>query len=523
MANKLTQFGRWLSRSRPFRVDWFAKDPQQKLAPEEALFNMPEALNEALVKAANNLQIPPREKQLVVDKLQKAIDKWRSRPQASANSLVVIADPVSSVSRILSTGLEDIESGLEQEKEDAVSENDTIDVNILDWVERPTQIKDIKEQIKDQLDLPGKDELGERVRSTTGQSLSQEKGNKDRALMVLPNLCWCFLRSADGLDGLDYLQDLLPRDRAQFWVIGSGMVGWEYLKSTLNFHAFCGELVSLPRLSGEDLQDWLNPLVEEFDIHFPDAALHKQLQDPQNLLDFNADFDKPIETFSKFTQEVSASVKASARALKDEILPEEEDIRDNTPKRDFFERLADLSDGVSEVALQLFIKSLRYREITQKVENPTEEDTGPAVVLKEASAPDSKKTQLAEESGGSASEKHSHKHSSSEEDSQKDSEKDKSDKKEYRLIATMPKLPLLPELTQDDLYLMYSLMLHGDMTVYALAKSLGDAPSVVTNQVQLLRNAGVVEQKERVLKVNPVHYPRVRRELSRNNFIIEVP
>ncbi|MEL7226225.1 MAG: hypothetical protein AAGL17_15620, partial [Cyanobacteria bacterium J06576_12] len=108
-------------------------------------------------------------------------------------------------------------------------------------MERPTQIKDIKEQIKDQLDLPGKDELGERVRSTTGQSLSQEKGNKDRALMVLPNLCWCFLRSADGLDGLDYLQDLLPRDRAQFWVIGSGMVGWEYLKSTLNFHAFCGE------------------------------------------------------------------------------------------------------------------------------------------------------------------------------------------------------------------------------------------------------------------------------------------
>ncbi|MEN8447813.1 MAG: ArsR family transcriptional regulator, partial [Cyanobacteria bacterium J06555_13] len=81
----------------------------------------------------------------------------------------------------------------------------------------------------------------------------------------------------------------------------------------------------------------------------------------------------------------------------------------------------------------------------------------------------------------------------------------------------------LPDLSQSDLYLLYSLMLHGDLTIKSLANSLGDAPQVVTNQVQMLRSADVIEQKDSVIKTNPVHYPNLRRELAKNNFIIEVP
>ncbi|MEO0770097.1 MAG: ArsR family transcriptional regulator, partial [Cyanobacteria bacterium J06649_4] len=61
-----------------------------------------------------------------------------------------------------------------------------------------------------------------------------------------------------------------------------------------------------------------------------------------------------------------------------------------------------------------------------------------------------------------------------------------------------------------------------DLTIRALAESLGDAPQVVNNQVQVLRNANVIEQKDGVVKTNPVHYPKLRRELAKNNFIIEV-
>ena len=73
------------------------------------------------------------------------------------------------------------------------------------------------------------------------------------------------------------------------------------------------------------------------------------------------------------------------------------------------------------------------------------------------------------------------------------------------------------------MYLLYSLLLHSDMTIDALAKSLGDSPQIVNNQVQVLRNAGVIEQRENIIKINPEHYPELRRKLARNNFIIEIP
>jgi len=501
MANPLKKFGQWLVEKRPFRVDWFAKDPQQSLAPEGALFNMPASMSDQLVDAANNLPIPPKEKKVVIDALQTALDDWRSRPHASANSLVIMSDPVTSVSRILTSSLADL-----REK----SEKASLDVNILEWVERPAKVNTIERQIKSNLNLPEED-------STPSDHSHKDDDGSQRKLMLIPNLCWCFLRSADGLDGLDYLQELLPRDRAQFWVIGSGVVGWEYLKSTLKFHAYCGTSVRLPPISGEDLQDWLTPLIEDFDIHFPNAALHERLQDSGNLLDLDIDSHQPMEALSEITQEVSASVKSSMRALKDEVLNNESSPAEDTPKRDFFDRLADVSDGVSEVALQLFIKSLRYREVEREIENFTTEDDRSEPILKAASAPDSKKQQIENDAENNTDE------NTESFEEKEEAHEDKDTHKKHRLITTTPKLPFLPELSQSDLYLLYSLMLHGDMTVKALADSLGDSPNVVTNQVQVLRNQGIIEQRERVLKVNPVHYPKVRRELSRNNFIIEVP
>ncbi len=515
MANRLKNFGRWIKKKRPFRVEWFAKDPQQKLAPEEALFNMPEPMSEKLIEAANRLPIPAKAKKVVMDELQDALNDWRSRPHASANSLVIMADPVSSVSRILTSSLNELR---------AKSEKASLDVSILDWVERPAKVNTIKQQIKNKLKLSEEDleptadsSDSQDSEAQTGEvysgedepfnsSLLEEDPSGRRNLIVVPNLCWCFLRSADGLDGLDYMQELLPRDRAQFWAIGTGIVGWEYLKSTLKFHAYCGKTVHLPALSGEDLQAWLTPLIEEFDIRFSNAALHKRLQDQNHLFDLDFDGQEPLEMLSEITQEVSASVQSSVRSLKDEVLQHDASLEEDTPKRDFFERLTVVSDGVSEVALQLFIKSLRYREVNQVVEDPTTEDDRKGVVLEEVSASDSKKERTVDA-----------------EEPEENSSESADTQKAHRLIATTPKLPFLPELSQSDLYLLYSLMLHGDMTVTALAESLGDSPNVVTNQVQVLRNQGIIEQRERVLKVNAIHYPKVRRELAKNNFIIEVP
>lgn len=318
---------------------------------------------------------------------------------------------------------------------------------------------------------------------------------------MIPNLCWCFLRSAEGLEGVDYLRDSLLGDRTQFWIIGSGQVGWEYLKATLKFHAYCGDVVSLPNLTGEDLQDWLAPIVEQFEIRFDDNSLPKRFQHPESLKDLNISASKPIESISEISQEVSATVQSSLRAVKDSMLPHETQAEDDSPQRSYFDRLADISDGVGVVALQLFMASLRYQEVKESKDDKSKDD-------KPEEAP-ARKDRWGKKDASSA-------------ESDPDPKSLESSQSPH-LVAVTPKLPALPDFDQSELYLLYSLMLHGDLTVKALAASLGDAPQVVNNQVQILRNAGIIEQQEAVIKLNPVHYPKLQRELSKNNFMIKVP
>ncbi|MGI8934248.1 MAG: hypothetical protein ACR2FS_09265 [Phormidesmis sp.] len=482
MANRIAKFKDWLLERRAFRVKRFAKDPQYKPQPEEALSQMPDELAEALTAAVEALPTPPREQAAVLDALDEAISQWQDRPRTSANSMVILSTPVTSVSRILvdTLGNRDVHDEL-------------LPVNLLGWVERPPEAKSIEQQLREELgwsdaEASEGDSASDRV-SQTSDRLEQRDGKN---LAVIPNLGWCFLRSAEGLNGVDYLRDTLLEDRSQFWVIGSGMVSWEYLKSTLKFHAYCGETVILPKLTGQELQNWLRPIVEQFDIHFSDAALHKRLKHPDSLLEIDVSADKPIEAISEISQEVSATLQSSVRAIKDEFTPEDvHEEADESPERDYFERLADISDGVSVVAVQLFIKSLRCKEGAE-LEQQADESV-------EAEAIETEK-----QAGKETPEK----------------DKPQGDR---QMVAGIPKLPPLPELDQSDMYLLYSLMLHGDLTIRAMAESLGDAPQIVNNQVQVLRKTGVIEQKGKVIKANPVHYPKLRRELAKNNFIIEMP
>lgn len=479
MPNRLSQLKNWLLDKRRFRTAWFAKDPQLTPKPEEALAKLPDDVARELKTAANQLAVVQYERQQVLDALDEAISLWREHPHLVNNSMVVLAHPVSSVARILAESLDDLES---QQKQ-------PLQIRLLDWIERPPDVGDIKQEIKEKLNwdeehFPSADGSKRPHRSINDnvQKEEEEEETDPRAIAIIPNLSWCFLRSADGLEGIDYLQEALLSDRSQFWIIGSGQVGWEYLKSTLKFHAYCGDTVYLPKLSGKQLREWMSPIISEFDIYFSDSALHKRLQKTESLLDMDISTDKPIEAISEITQEMSATVQSSIRAFKNEMLSETDDDNDddNNPCSDYFNRLADISDGVSVVALQVFLKSLRYRKVTQ-------ED------IEEGALSHLSSSRL------------------------KDDEP-----KTQHIIATTPKLPPLPDLSQNDLYLLYSLMLHGDLTIKALASSLGDAPQVVNNQVQILRNADVIEQKNGIVKANPVHYPRLRRELSNNNFIIEV-
>lgn len=89
-----------------------------------------------------------------------------------------------------------------------------------------------------------------------------------------------------------------------------------------------------------------------------------------------------------------------------------------------------------------------------------------------------------------------------------------------KLVTTVPTLPKLPDLSLEDHYLLYSLLLHQEITLEHLAVTLGDPPATVQNGLQKLYSQGIIEEDSQLFRLNPLYYPRVKEELDGNNFYI---
>ncbi|MGB6301843.1 MAG: ArsR family transcriptional regulator [Rivularia sp. (in: cyanobacteria)] len=386
MGTIFDRFQIWLDENRNSLLSRFSTDEQETQEPEKSLIELPPHLASKLVAAIDDLPTDDPDIEAIQSKLDEAVKKWRKNPQAADNSLVVLSSPVTTVSRILVESLQDWASETE------------IALRPLEWIGRP-EVENISTKLQQQL----------------GRGLSTTD-SKQQEIVVIPNLSWCFLRCVDGLDGIDYLQDVLLQDDSRFWVIGAGKVSWEYLNHVSHFKAYCGESLDLPELTAEQLQEWFEPIVSQFDIHFA----------------------KPNIEFANNEEHESY-------------------------KSRYFNKLASLSEGVNTVAAQFFLRSMCYEvKETDKERNETEEI----------------------------------------------------------LSAQYPELPNLPRLNPDEHYIIYSLLLHGDLTFSALSESLGDEKNLVKGQVQMLRRKGLIEQKNQILTINPIHYPRLKNELANNNFII---
>ena len=380
------RFRNWLDNNRHFLFSRYTKDSQETQEPERTLIQLPPQIRQQLVERIENLPINPHDRQAIAEKLDEVFDLWRDNPESN-NSLVILSSPVTAVSRILTEALEDW------------AKQKQISIRLLPLKARP----EIADTIKSKLEHYLEEEFVE-----------EAVGDRQPEVVVLPNLSWCFLRSIEGLTGIEYLQSRLYDGFSdRFWVVGAGQVAWEYLNSVTQLEAYCGEVITLPELTPEQLRSWLEPIIDELNITFDDPEIDRQ------------------------------------------ILQGDKDNRTH-----YFESLSEVSNGVSTVAIQAFLKSIRYEEA-----NP--------------------------ELGADSA-----------------------------IIAQTPQLPELPELESADLYILYSLLLHGDLTISALTESLGDEQSEVQARVQALRHQGVIEQRKKVIKINPVYYPNVKRELASNNFVI---
>ena len=388
MGTLFNQFQTWLAENRNSLLSRFSTDEQETQEPEKSLAELPPSVSSKLVAAVDKLPSDNPDVEAIQSTLDKAFEKWLSNPKIADNSLVVLSSPVTTVSRILTESLQDWASERE------------INLRPLQWIARPQAVEDIARRLRQQL---GRGTL--------------TVGSKQPEVVVIPNLSWCFLRSVDGLEGIDYLQDVLLQDNSRFWVIGAGKVGWEYLNHVSHFKAYCGEYLELPQLNPEQLQTWFEPVISEFEITFA----------------------KPNIEFPNSDENQSYQNR-------------------------YFSKLASVSEGVNTIAAQVFLHSIRY------------------------------------------------------EDKNKDNQE--KDRNEGILEAQNPELPNVRRLDADEHYILYSVLLHGDLTLTALSESLGDEKSFVKGRVQMLRRKGLIEQKNGILTINPIHYPKIKNELSNNNFII---
>lgn len=385
MAKILQRFKTWIFESRSFIFSWYTQDRNQLQEPIESLAELPPPLREKLIVATNELADNPADTEAIGNAIDKAFEKWRKNPQTAENSIVIVTSPVMVVSRIIITILENW------------TESKQVLVNILPWNERPADANSIQPKLQQYLE-----------RETERSNLQQPE------IIVIPNLSWCFLRSMDGLDGIDYLQKMLLHDRSRFWIIAAGQVTWDYLNSITDIEADCGRVTRLPKVEPDNLKEWLKPLITQLDITFANPRLESKILEG----------DKNAETI-------------------------------------YFEDLSSISRGVSVIALQAFLASIGYQ-------TPDDENERQGI-----------------------------------------------------LQLQSPELPNLPELESAHHYLLYFLFLHGDITLSALAYSIGDEESKVRKGIKFLRQEGLVEEQGEILKVNPIYYPKLKQELLNNNFVIK--
>ncbi|MEC4895359.1 MAG: hypothetical protein SAL07_10355 [Oscillatoria sp. PMC 1051.18] len=263
-------------------TSWFSEDKKEATPPEKSFTELPQQLQKSLDNAIRDLPNHPTHLQAVKEALDSTLSNWLHNLSRTNNSLAILSSPVEPISLILQNSLESWESDRQ------------ITVKILQWQTRPENANNLQSKLLKQLG-----------RATLAQQ------EKKLEIIIIPNLTYCFLRSVEGLDGIEYLRDTLLKDRSRFWIIGTGRVAWEYLNTVCKIDAYFDKNVSLTPLNDEQLQAWLKPII-------------KQLQ---------VDFSKH--------QEQSGD-------------------RQITAEKRYFQKLAYASKGISSVAVALFKISLSY-------------------------------------------------------------------------------------------------------------------------------------------------------------------
>lgn len=390
-------------------IEAHANNLETKLKEPQNVSQLPVQTRQALARKIEALPPPLVHIVAVEYKLKEVLEQWQTQ-NSFINALVVLGSPIEPLEVVLQQTLASWQGA------------DLLMVKWLSWSTRPDDTS-INTKLQEIIDL------------CQDISSQDNESHHRQFLIVIPNLSWCFLRCIEGLDSIELIQELIIQHPSIFWLIGCNDWAWQYLNYVCHTSAYFDHVISLPSLKDQDLKAWLSPVSDTLDLVF-------QHEDSNNN--------------QKAQSEISSDTD-------DEMTKEE--------KR-YFEHLTSISRGLSAVAAQYWLNSLRLPS--------SENDDEPA----------------ATESG-----------------------------EEKQPISTVTVVkqserPNLPTLSKDERYLLFSLGLHDSLTLGDLALSLGEQPYIVQAQVQTLQRHGVIESDQGLLRINPTYYVQIQKDLNENKFLV---
>ena len=173
MANIFTQLRDRLIQNHPFQTNWLGKDTAYPSEVSESLAELPADIARQLTQLVKAQPSNPHDQRFMKEAISAAVKQWQADPTSTNNSVIVLSSPVSVIIRTLMDSMTDW------------AEQNSLTINLLNWTGRPMDAKQIQSQMH--------------------ETLGQTEG-EDPNIAVIPNLSWCFLRSAEGLDGNRFSQ-----------------------------------------------------------------------------------------------------------------------------------------------------------------------------------------------------------------------------------------------------------------------------------------------------------------------------
>lgn len=206
-ARIFQQFKTWLANNRHFFFSWYTKDSKETQEPERSLIELPETLQKKVVDAIENLPSNSADKQAIASIIDESFECWCADPERTNNSLVILSSPVAAVSRILSETLNE----WAQQKQ--------VSIKLLPLTARPVAIETIKSRLEHYL-AGQSNSTDNDPQDNNSQDNDPQMQQQQQEVVVIPNLGWCFLRSLEGLEGIEYIQSsLCDNSQNRFWII----------------------------------------------------------------------------------------------------------------------------------------------------------------------------------------------------------------------------------------------------------------------------------------------------------------